>query len=130
MLPLMIIGGVIGAVMSVAKGASWVSDQVNASKTAASAGGKDSAASATDAKSASFDQTLAAQAAGQSVPPAVAPSVPTVVAPTPIPHMQPTDYDSVARTKAGIEAYSQVGERHHNHNNGAGAISDTAAKQS
>ena len=68
MLPLLVIGGVIGAVMSAAKGASWLSDQLDSTKTTASAGGKPATTPATAAKMSQFAATLAAQVAGQSVP--------------------------------------------------------------
>ena len=40
MFPIAIIAGVIGAVVSTAQGASWVSNHLDSSKAAASAGGK------------------------------------------------------------------------------------------
>ena len=39
MLPLLVIGGVIGAVASIAKGGSWLSSQVSDANGSASAGG-------------------------------------------------------------------------------------------
>lgn len=131
MFPLMVIGGVIGAVMSIAKGTSWVSDQLDSSKTSAAAGGKANAAPVGDTNGSSFESKLAAQTAGQTVPVA-APSTPAatpvaVAAPSPapatpvalIPHAQPTEYDALARMKAGVEVYNNVGQHHGNH---AGAI--------
>ena len=68
MLPLIAIAGVIGAVMSVAKGAAWASDQVDLTKGAASVGGKGGTKTQIDAKSAPFADALAAQVAGQTMP--------------------------------------------------------------
>jgi hypothetical protein len=123
MFPLLAIGGVIGAVMSVAKGASWLSDQLDATKNAASAGGKSETRPATDAKATSFEATLAAQVAGQSLPastPAPSAQVAGVTATQP-----GTDYDALARMRAGVFAYSHVGE-HHNHQKPALQGSDAA----
>jgi hypothetical protein len=96
MLPLIAIAGVIGAVMSVAKGAAWASDQVDSTKGAASVGGKGGSKAQIDAKSATFADALAAQVAGQT------PS-------------QGTDYDAMARMKAGFAAYNHVGAHHGGH---------------
>src|SRR5262245_34857426 len=106
MFPLLAIGGVIGAVVSVAKGASWLSDQLDATKNAASAGGKSETKPATDAKATSFEATLAAQVAGQKAPIGAA-----VPAGAPI-SARGTDHDALARMNAGILAYGQIG-RHH-----------------
>jgi hypothetical protein len=108
-LPLIAIGGVIGAVMSVAKGASWLSDQLDQTKSSASAGGKAEPKTTDTAKASPFAATLAAQVAGQSVP---------VSTPTPVslPQQQQTpDYDTAARIKAGLVAYGQIGEHRTNH---------------
>jgi hypothetical protein len=112
MFPLLAIGGVIGAVVSVAKGASWLSDQLDSTKNAASAGGKSESRPATEAKTSPFEAALAAQVAGQSLPvsPTAAPARLTDV--TAVQHG--TDYDALARMKAGVFAYSHVGE-HHGH---------------
>ena len=75
MLPLLALGGVIGAVMSAAKGVSWLSGQLDTTKTAASAGGKAATTPETTAKMSQFAATLAAQVAGQSVPVSAAPPV-------------------------------------------------------
>ena len=114
MFPLVAIGGVIGAVMSVAKGASWLSDQIS-DKAAASAGGKTSSASLTEAQASSFAATLAAQTAGQSVPLSTANPAPSVLA-----SMQAAgpDENAAARAKAGVLAYSHIGQ-HHGHRAGA-----------
>jgi hypothetical protein len=113
MFPIAIIAGVIGAVVSTAQGASWVSNHLDSSKAAASAGGKGEAKPQTDAKATSFDATLAAQVAGQGVP-----ASPAAVAAAPS-HLPPpqhaTTYDTLARTQAGIVAYSHVGEHHGSH---------------
>jgi hypothetical protein len=113
MFPLVAIGGAIGAVMSIAKGAEWLSDQIR-EKDAASAGGKSGATKLTDAQAASFAATLAAQTAGQSVPASTAISAPTMAP------MQATgpDENAAARAKAGVLAYSHIGE-HHGHRAGA-----------
>ena len=118
MFPLMVIGGVIGAMMSIGKGASWVSDQLHSATSSGSAGGKDAPAAATNAKAGSFDAALAAQTAGPSVP-AVAVASATAPAPMLVPHAHAGDYDQLARMKAGVEAYNTIGEHHRNH---AGAI--------
>ena len=111
MLPLIAIAGVIGAVMSVAKGAAWASDQVDATKGAASVGGKAGAKAQIDAKSAPFADALAAQVAGQSMPasPAATPM------PINMPPSQGTDYDALARMKVGFAAYNHIGAHHGDH---------------
>ncbi|HME24075.1 MAG TPA: hypothetical protein VKI44_22545 [Acetobacteraceae bacterium] len=107
MFPIAIIAGVIGAVVSGVQGASWVSDHLDSSKAAASAGGKAEAKPQADAKAPSFDAALAAQVTGQSVPA----STPVTSTQSSVPVSQlGTDYDTLARTKAGILAYSHVGE--------------------
>ena len=110
MLPLLAVGGVIGAVMSIAKGASWLSDQFDSATSSASAGGKADAVP-TDAKASSFETTLAAQAAGQAVPPGVSDVASTtmtgpVASPTMMPALHGTDYEALARMRAGLFAYS------------------------
>jgi hypothetical protein len=113
MFPIAIIAGVIGAVVSTAQGASWMSNHLDSSKAAGSAGGKGEAKPQTDAKATSFDATLAAQFAGPSVP-----TSPATVAAAPS-HLPPpqhaTTYDTLARTQAGIVAYSHVGEHRGSH---------------
>ena len=111
MLPLIAIAGVIGAVMSVAKGAGWVADQVDSTKGGASVGGKGGAKAQIDAKASPFAEALAAQVAGQSVPASAA------VTPMAInmPPLHGTDYDALARMKAGFTAYNHVGAHHDNH---------------
>src|SRR5262249_2634454 len=110
MLPLVAIGGVIGAIVSVAKGASWLSDQVSGSANSASAGGKGGLPELTEAQASSFAATLAAQGAGQAVPG----SAVATAAPTPAPSMtarvHATGYDTRARLQAGTIAYSQIGQ--------------------
>jgi hypothetical protein len=108
MLPLLAIGGVIGAVMSAAKGVSWLSGQLDSTKAAASAGGKAATTPATSAKMSQFAATLAAQVAGQNVPVS-----PQTTASVPV-QQHVTAYDTAARIKAGLAAYGQVGE-HRNH---------------
>ena len=114
MFPLVAIGGVIGAVMSVAKGASWLSDQIS-DKGAASAGGKTSSTQLTEAQASSFAAALSAQTAGQSMPTGT-----TNPAPTNMASVQATgpDENAAARAKAGVLAYSHIGE-HHGHRAGA-----------
>jgi hypothetical protein len=113
MFPIAIIAGVIGAVVSGAQGASWVSNHLGSSDAAASVGGKGEAKPSTDAKATSFDATRAAQVAGQSVPasPATAAAAPSHLPPP----QHATTYDTLARTQAGIVAYSRVGEHRGNH---------------
>jgi len=121
MLPLLAIGGVIGAIMSVAKGASWVSDQIGPASGAEATAKSEKQAQT--AKAAPFEKALAAQAAGPSVPtrgtiapapaaavPAAGPASAGILAAT-----HGTDYDSLARMQAGIAAYGSVGERHGHH---------------
>jgi hypothetical protein len=116
MLPLLVIGGVIGAIASIAKGGSWLSDQISGSDGTASAGGKGGLAPLTEAQSSSFAATLAAQAAGQGVPTsALATVTPPAPASTMIPQLHGTDYDSLARLQAGTFAYSHIGEQHKHH---------------
>lgn len=113
MFPIAIIAGIIGAVVSGAQGASWVSNHVDGSTGAASAGGKGEAKPQTDAKAPSFDAALAAQVAGQSVP---ASPATVAAAPSQLPLAQhATTYDTLARTQAGIMAYSHVGEHRGSH---------------
>jgi hypothetical protein len=109
MFPIAIIAGVIGAVVSTAQGASWVSDQVNSSTGTVSAGGKTEAKAQTATSTSPFEAALAAQVAGQSVQasPAVTTSSSNVT-----PSQQVTDYDTLQRTQAGIAAYGRVGEHH------------------
>lgn len=120
MLPLVAIGGVIGAIVSVAKGASWLSDQINGTKNSGSAGGKAGPTALSDAQASSFAATLAAQTAGQSVPA----SAPVATASIPVvPHVNATDYSTLDRVKAGVVAYSHIGEHHGNQ---AGAVKQAA----
>jgi hypothetical protein len=105
MFPLVAIGGVIGAVYSIAKGASWVADQLGgpSSSSAASAGGKSADKPATAALSSEFEAALAAQVAGQKAPAGASPPA-TVAA------LHGPDQDVLARMKAGTVAYSHIGE--------------------
>jgi hypothetical protein len=123
MLPLLAIGGVIGAVMSAAKGVSWLSGQLDSTKATASAGGKAATTPATAAKTSQFAATLAAQVAGQNVPV----SAQTTAANVPL-QQHVTAYDTAARLKAGLVAYGQVGEhRTHPSKPLDGSASDGAA---
>ena len=123
MLPLIAIGGAIGAVVSAVQGASWLSGHVHAAGTAASAGGKSGVTSRADAGSASFEAALAVKTAGQALPAnatgaaGTKAAVPSAVAPP----IRGTDYDTIARMKAGFAAYSHVGERHGSHSGNAGS---------
>jgi hypothetical protein len=113
MLPLLAVGGVIGAVMSVAKGASWVSDQLGLTSSATSAGGKAQPKPGTTGNTASvsqFEATLAAQVAGPSVPA----STPNLASVTPVQPQYGTNYDALARINAGVSAYNHIGE-HRDH---------------
>ena len=122
MLPLLAIGGVIGAVMSAAKGVSWLSGQLDSTKGAASASGKAATTPATAARMSQFAATLAAQGAGQTVPV----SVPTT-ANVPL-QQHVAAYDTAARIKAGLAAYGQIGEHRTHHSKPLdGAASDGAA---
>jgi hypothetical protein len=119
MFPLVAIGGVIGAIVSVAKGASWLSDQLGSTKGTGSVGGKTEVKPGSDAKASSFQAALAAQAAGQSVPPSAS-TAPTTLPAAASSAMLPAqqhgpDYDAIARMKAGIFAYSHVGEHRDGH---------------
>jgi hypothetical protein len=120
MFPLLAVGGAIGAVMSIAKGASWLSEQIS-DKGAASAGGKTDPTKLTEAQAASFAATLAAQSAGQSVPASTANAAPATLV-----SMQANgpDENAAARAKAGVLAYNHIGE-HHGHR--AGAIAHPAS---
>jgi hypothetical protein len=116
MFPIIAIGGAISAVASVIKGVSWLSDKLGSS-TAAAASGKAGVKSATEAKVSPFEDALAAQAAGQTVPGSGAgnatagnPPLYAMVQPT-----HGTDYDTLARMKAGMAAYGHIGEHHGNH---------------
>jgi hypothetical protein len=97
--------------MSVAKGASWVSDQVDPTKGTASVGGKGGTKAQIDAKSAPFADALAAQVAGQSMP--ASPAATPMLINMPPPHG--TDYDALARMKAGFTAYNHIGAHHGDH---------------
>lgn len=120
MLPLLAVGGVIGAIMSVAKGASWVSDQISGTKGTGSAGGKAGPTPLTDAQASAFATTLAAQTAGQSLPP----STPVATPPNLVPHVNGPDYSMLERMKAGVAAYTQIGEHYGNHAGAIGQPSD------
>jgi hypothetical protein len=135
MLPLAIVGGVIGAVVSAIQGASWLSDQIGPSN-ATSAGGKGTPKAQADARNSPFEAALAAQVAGQTVPasanPVVAAGTPAVSAVMP-PLTHGTDYDALARMKAGVVAYSHVGEHRANQagaGKSPGAIGDAAVSRS
>jgi hypothetical protein len=113
MFPLVAIGGVIGAAFSIAKGASWLSDQLDPASQSGSVGGKSNAAPASDAtagaKAPSFDAALAAQVAGQTLPAAQPVSASVTLPPS------GPDYDTAARIRPSVVAYSHVGEHHGPH---------------
>jgi hypothetical protein len=115
MLPLLVIGGVIGAITSIAKGGSWLSEQVSGSGGSASAGGKGGLGPLTEAQSSSFAATLAAQAAGQGMPSSALATAAPAPASSMIPQLHATDYDSLARLRAGTFAYSHIGEQDKRH---------------
>jgi len=89
MFPLLAIGGVISAVASVAKGASWLAGKLDSTGTASDSG-KAGGKPMTAAQASQFDAVLSAQVAGQSVP--VSPSAPVNV----LPHRSGLDYNSLA----------------------------------
>jgi hypothetical protein len=125
MFPIAIIAGVIGAVVSGAQGASWLSDHLDSSTASASAGGKSDATAQTSAKPASpFEAALAAQVTGQSVPASTA--VTATKSGVPVSQLG-TDYDTLERTKAGIAAYSQVGEHRNSHAKQSTATADAGS---
>ena len=124
MFPIVAIGGAISAAASVIKGISWLSDQLDSTKGAASAGGKAKAQSATAIGAASFETTLAAQTAGQSVPAVTA--APAPLAPSLLSQLHGTDYDALARMKAGVMAYNHNNDPHHRTHAGAATAPDTA----
>ncbi len=123
MLPLIVIGGVIGAVASAAKGVSWLSDQIESTQSGGSAGGKPGPMPLSKAQASAFAATLAAQTAGQGLPP----SLPVSTAPSAVPQVNGTDYAVLDRVKAGFAAYDRVGEHHSNH---AGAVAEAASNDS
>jgi hypothetical protein len=130
MLPLIAIGGVISAVASVFKGASWLSDKLSSSSTAASAVNP---AAKTDAKFAPFEAALKAQVAGQTLPGSSAgATAATSLAPSAVSLIHGTDYDSLSRMQAGMAAYSHIGEHHGSHPGAAnppGAVDDKPIMQ-
>ena len=122
MFPIAVVAGVIGAVVSVAQGASWVSGHLDSSKDTTSVGSKGEAKSGTDAKlSPSFEAALTAQVTGQGVPASTAttPAASNVVST----QQYGTDYDALARAKAGITAYNHVGEHRSSHDSDNTAVS-------
>jgi hypothetical protein len=122
MFPLIAIAGAISAVASVAKGASWLSAHVGASKTA-SAGGNAEVKPRASGKASPFEAVLAAQAAGQTLPgnatgsPAAKSAAPSAM----VSPIHGTDYDTLARMQAGMAAYSRIGDHHGNHAGAAGS---------
>ncbi len=116
MFPLIAIGGAISAVASVIKGASWLSGKLGASQVAASSGGKPDAKQQAVARFSPFEAALTAQVAGQTLPGSGIGTA-TAKGPTPsaaVPLIHGTDYDTLARMKAGMAAYSHIGEHHGN----------------
>jgi hypothetical protein len=65
MFPIAIVGGIIGAIVSVAKAADWLSDKLDSAKGAGSVGGKPEPTKLTETQASAFAATLAAQTAGQ-----------------------------------------------------------------
>ena len=133
MFPIAVIGGVIGAVISAAEGASWLSRQIDTAKTSASVGGKgdgktDTSGSSTSGenKVSQFEATLAAQVAGQNQPVTATTSSSTVAT-----TLTGPSYDTVARMKAGLIAYAQVGDHRGNDSATASGVNqDRAAARS
>ena len=117
MFPIAIVGAIIGVIATGAKGAEWASDKLDSSKGSGSVGGKAGPTPLTDAQAASFSATLAAQTAGQSLPP----SIPVATAPAAVHQSNGTDYAMFDRLTAGTIAYSHIGEHHSAH---AGAVTD------
>jgi hypothetical protein len=114
MFPLIAIGGAIGAAFSIAQGTSWLADKLGSAKATTPAGGKADARSQVPAMAPQFEAALAAQAAGQVLPTGAATTgLSTSVAMLPTGHG--TDYDALARMKAGILAYGRAGEHHGDH---------------
>jgi hypothetical protein len=124
-IPIVAIGGAISAVSSVIKGINWLSDQLDSSKSTTSAAGAGMAAQATAIQPVSFATTLAAQTAGQSVP-AVTPAPTTPAASSLLAQTHGTDYDALARMKAGVMAYNHNGDHHHHNHPDAATTPDTA----
>jgi hypothetical protein len=122
MLPLIALGGVISAVGSVIKGASWLSDKL--SSTSAPAASAVNPAAKTDAKFSPFEAALKAQVAGQTLPgsSAGATAATSLTSSSAVPLTHGTDYDSLARMQAGMAAYSQIGEHHGNHPGAANPV--------
>jgi hypothetical protein len=114
MFPLIAIGGVIGAVMSIGKGASWLADQISSTSNSASVGGKGDSVSQSGTKANSFEAALSAEVAGQKQPAAV--TTASLSATTPI--ASGTDHDALARMRAGLLTYSYVGEQRDSRQNG------------
>lgn len=123
MLPLVVIGGVVGAIATAAKGISWLSDHIESAQGSGSAGGKPGPTPLSKEQASAFAATLAAQTAGQGLPP----SLPLSPAPNAVPQINGTDYAILDRVKAGLAAYDRVGERHGNH---AGAVAEAARNHS
>jgi hypothetical protein len=127
MFPLIAIAGVISAVASVAKGTVWLSDKLGATDGSASPGAKTAAKPQTAARTSPFEAALAAQSAGQTLPAGgngtVAAGAPTAAAtvPSTVPATRGTDYDSLARIRAGVAAYGHIGEHRGNHTGAAKA---------
>jgi hypothetical protein len=119
MFPLIAIGGAIGAVVSVIQGASWLSGQLDSSKSTTSVGGKPEAKPQAQALSSQFEAALAAQAAGQTLPAAAGAVAASPASAAILPAAHGTDYDTLARMKAGTVAYSHVGEHRSNRANDA-----------
>jgi hypothetical protein len=117
MFPIIAIGGAISAATSLIKGASWLSDHLGPSSTAAASGGKAAVKSQPQAMASPFEAALAAQSAGQSMPGsgmggAATGSAATggVMSAATVPPIHGTDY----RMQAGIAAYDHIGEHHGN----------------
>lgn len=100
MFPIIAIGTVIGAVASVIKGANWVGDHLLSPR--------EDSTTPPDARPSGFQAALAAQNAGQAVPVTVAPPARVAGSGSVLPLMpqtHDTDYQSLARMRAGLAAY-------------------------
>jgi hypothetical protein len=132
--PLIAIAGVVSAVVSVAQGTSWLSGKINPANAGATSGSKAAAKPPADAKVSPFEATLAAQAAGQTLPGSRTGTVAAMspMASSMVPPIHGADYDSLARMKAGLAAYGQIGQHHGNHTGSAkpsGAEDDKSITQ-
>ena len=107
MFPIIAIGGVIGAVMSIGKGVSWLADQLDSASNTTSTGSKGDAKTPSQTTGSAFEAALTAQIAGQKQPTAVTGTT-SVASPVAV----GTDHDTLARMQAGLLTYNYIGDRH------------------